>query len=180
MKIYTRSGDEGETGFFGGGRAGKEHPRVSAYGDVDELSAFLGTAHALLGAHDDLRERIHGIQKLLFGLGGEIATPDEEAKPKLRDLVADADVRELEESIDAMEEELPPLTGFILPGGSAGGAALHVARTVCRRAERAVVGLSRDRKVRPEVIRFLNRLSDWLFVAARWVNRRDGAPEPGW
>lgn len=180
MKIYTRGGDGGQTSFFGGERASKAHPRVAAYGDVDELNALLGVAHARLAGQADLRDRIETIQRSLFGIGGELATTGEKARAKLRDLVGDAQVRELERSIDAMEEELTPLTGFILPGGGEAGAALHVGRTVCRRAERAVVGLGPDAGIRPEVVRYLNRLSDWLFVAARTANRRDGRPETGW
>lgn len=180
MKIYTRGGDGGETSFFGGARASKAHPRVAAYGDVDELNALLGLAQTHLAPHADLRARIEAIQRSLFGVGGEIATPTAKAREKLRDLVTDEAVGELERSIDAMEDELEPLTRFILPGGGAGGATLHVARTVCRRAERAVVGLGPEAGIRPEVVRYLNRLSDWLFVAARVANRRDGAPETAW
>lgn len=180
MKIYTRGGDGGQTSFFGGERASKAHPRVAAYGDVDELNALLGLARARLEAHEDLRARIEAVQRSLFGVGGEIATPGERARAKLRDLVTDREVEELERSIDSMEEELTPLTRFILPGGGLAGATLHVARTVCRRAERAVVGLGPEAGVRPEVVRYLNRLSDWLFVAARVANRRDGVPETGW
>jgi cob(I)alamin adenosyltransferase len=180
MKIYTRGGDGGETSFFGGDRASKAHPRVAAYGDVDELNALLGLAHSHLDGQADLRRRIEAIQRTLFGIGGEVATPGEKHREKLRDLVTDAQVEQLERSIDAMEEELTPLANFILPGGGAAGASLHVARTVCRRAERAVVGLGADTGIRPEVVRYLNRLSDWLFVAARVANAREGKPETGW
>ncbi|MGQ0720880.1 MAG: cob(I)yrinic acid a,c-diamide adenosyltransferase [Candidatus Eiseniibacteriota bacterium] len=179
MKIYTRGGDGGETSFFGGERVAKSHPRVAAYGDVDELNAALGLAQAL-GAPPRIRERIEEIQRALFGIGGEIATPNARARERLRGLVDDALVAALEESIDSMEEDLAPLRTFILPGGGPGGAALHVARTVCRRAERSVVALAAASEVRPEVLRYLNRLSDWLFVAARWVNHEEGRSELPW
>jgi cob(I)alamin adenosyltransferase len=179
LKIYTRGGDGGETSFFGGERVAKSHPRVAAYGDVDELNAALGLAQAL-GAHPRIRERIEEIQRALFGIGGEIATPNARARERLRGLVDDALVAALEESIDSMEEDLAPLRTFILPGGGPGGAALHVARTVCRRAERSVVALAAASEVRPEVLRYLNRLSDWLFVAARWVNHEEGRSELPW
>jgi len=180
LKIYTKTGDGGETSFFGGARAPKSHPRVAAYGDVDELNAALGVAVCTLEGHPELRRRVESIQKVLFGIGGEVATPGEGTKARLRGLVAGTDVEALEASIDAMESELPELKSFILPGGSPAGAALHVARTVCRRAERAVVGLAPSEVIRPEILRYLNRLSDWLFVAARWVNHRDGSSEVRW
>jgi cob(I)alamin adenosyltransferase len=180
LKIYTRGGDGGETSFFGGERVSKCHPRVAAYGDVDELNAALGSALAQLGPHPSVRERIAEIQRALFGIGGEIATPNPRARERLRGLVDDAQVTGLEASVDAMGADLAPLKTFIVPGGGPGGAALHVARTVCRRAERSVVALAAGAEVRPEVLRYLNRLSDWLFVAARWVNHAEGRPEVPW
>ncbi len=179
MKIYTRTGDAGETSLFGGGRVSKHHPRVGAYGDVDELNAALGVAGTALAEGHELSHEIERIQRDLFGVGGEIATVNEKARGKLRGLVDDAAVARLERSIDAMEEKLPKLTSFILPGGGAAGAALHVARTVCRRAERSILGLGAD-AVRPEVLRYVNRLADWLFVAARFANRLEGKPESTW
>jgi cob(I)alamin adenosyltransferase len=180
LKIYTRGGDGGETSFFGGERVRKSHSRVAAYGDVDELNAALGLAQSSLGPHQRIRERIEEIQRALFGIGGEIATPNARARERLRGLVDDTLVAALEQSIDSMEEDLAPLRTFILPGGGPAGAALHVARTVCRRAERSVVALAAGSEVRPEVLRYLNRLSDWLFVAARWVNHEEGRSELPW
>ncbi|GJM43760.1 MAG: ATP--cob(I)alamin adenosyltransferase [Gemmatimonadota bacterium] len=180
MKIYTRTGDTGETSLFGGGRVPKSDRRVSAYGDVDELNALLGQAHTHLQTWTALRDQIAAAQRVLFGIGGELATPSEKGRDKLRDLVQEEDAAALEASIDEMEKELPALTGFILPGGGEAGAALHVARTVCRRAERAVVGLGQEVELRPEIVRYLNRLSDWLFVLARYVNWRERHPETPW
>jgi cob(I)alamin adenosyltransferase len=179
MKIYTRQGDEGKTSLFGGERVVKSDPRVAAYGDVDELSATLGLAHASLASWSSLRGKVEAVQRSLFGIGAEIASPSEKARERLRGLVQDADVVALEASIDEMEADLPVLKSFVLPAGGSAGAALHLARTVCRRAERSVVGLGPD-AVRPEIIRYLNRLSDWLFVTARFVNRRERHPEMLW
>lgn len=180
MKIYTKTGDQGETSLFAGGRLRKSDPRVAAYGEVDELNATLGVALHQLTSWPAQHEQIERVQRVLFGIGGELATPTEKGRDKLRGLVGDAEVAELERSIDAMETELPALTSFILPGGGAAGATLHVGRTVCRRAERAVVGLAGEAEIRPEVLRYLNRLSDWLFVLARYVNRRERRPESPW
>ena len=180
MKIYTKSGDGGDTSLFGGGRVPKSHHRVSAYGDIDELNAALGLAHASLVSWHSLRGQIESVQKALFGIGGEVATETEKGRSKLRGLVSEEEIVELEKSIDSMEEELPPLKTFILPGGGPSGAALHLARTVCRRAERSIVGLCATDPLRPEILRFLNRLSDWLFVAARYVNHRERHPEIPW
>ncbi len=179
MKIYTRTGDAGETSFFGGGRVPKSDPRVAAYGDVDELGAALGLAHAHLASWPALRKRLEDVQRVLFGIGGEIATPNPAARDRLRGLVREEDVAVLERSIDEMEADLPELKSFILAGGGPAGAVLHLARTVCRRAERSVVGLE-GAELRPEIVRYLNRLSDWLFVTARYVNRRERHPEILW
>lgn len=179
MKIYTRTGDQGQTSFFGGERVAKSDPRVAAYGDVDELSATLGLAHAHLQSWPSLREKLEAVQRTLFGIGGEIATTTARGRERLRGLVEEADVAALEASIDEMEADLPALTSFILPGGGSAGTSLHLARTVCRRAERSVVALGPD-AVRAEILRYLNRLSDWLFVTARFVNRRERHPEILW
>jgi cob(I)alamin adenosyltransferase len=141
MKIYTRTGDQGQTSFFGGERVVKSHPRVAAYGDVDELSASLGLAHAYLQSWPSLRAKLETVQRTLFGIGGEIATTSDRARERLRGLVEETDITALEESIDEMEADLPALTSFILPGGGQAGASLHLARTVCRRAERSVIAL---------------------------------------
>ena len=185
MKIYTRTGDEGETGLFGGPRVPKDAARVEAYGAVDELNAVLGGAAAGLDgeASSDLAEMLHEIQSTLFDLGGELATPDAReraATGKLTPLLAEGASERLEGWIDALEQELEPLTQFILPGGAPVAAALHLARTVCRRAERRVVTLGASEEVSDEVLIYLNRLSDFLFVAARAVNRRSGVEEPRW
>ncbi len=180
-KIYTRTGDSGETGLFGGGRVAKDHVRVSAYGTVDELNASVGTAVA---AVDDarIREWLRTIQHDLFVLGSILATPlrpDGSVHSYLPPLPSPR-IAEMEGWIDAADEELPPLTEFILPGGNAGAAELHRARTVCRRAEREVVGLARDETVDPDVIRYLNRLSDLLFALARLENHRAGVADVIW
>jgi cob(I)alamin adenosyltransferase len=181
MRIYTRTGDAGDTGLFGGGRVGKDHPRVEAYGAVDELNAVLGWARSI-----ELMPRIDEvlvpIQRDLFSIGALLATPTpEKVTERLRKARLDeARITELEQSIDAGETELEPLTSFILPGGTPKSAALHVARTVCRRAERRVVAMADDIEVPPIVLQYLNRLSDLLFVLARVANRRAGAAEVTW
>jgi cob(I)alamin adenosyltransferase len=184
MKIYTRGGDTGETSLFGGERVSKSSPRVSAYGEVDELNAVLGAARAELGRagvdYADLRRMLETIQSSLFDLGSELATPGARAQKKKSVHVVESDVTELEGWIDALETELEPLRNFILPGGSPGAAQLHLGRTVCRRAERAVISLAGRETVSALLIQYLNRLSDLLFVMARAVNRRAGVDEPQW
>ena len=181
MNIYTRTGDRGETGLFGGGRVPKDDRRVEAYGDVDELNAALGLARAI-----ELMPRVDEvlvpIQRDLFAIGALLATPD---PVKMREQLAKARldeerVAELEAAIDAGEAELEPLRAFILPGGTPKAAALHVARTVCRRAERRVVTLAHDVEIPELAVMYLNRLSDLLFVLARVANRRAGAGEVTW
>jgi cob(I)alamin adenosyltransferase len=180
MKIYTKGGDAGETGLVGGSRVGKDAARVAAYGDVDELNAALGVvlAHA---ADAETSELLHQVQRDLFALGAQLADPDDRVvtqKEKVRVTAEHVDV--LERAIDERDPQLPPLTAFILPGGSPMGAFLHLARTVCRRAERSVVALSRDNHVDPLLIVYLNRLSDLLFVLARHENHHRGQPESRW
>jgi cob(I)alamin adenosyltransferase len=180
MKIYTRSGDEGDTGLFGGGRVPKDHPRVVAYGDVDELNSALGLVRATPPAlFDDL---LASVQRDLFAMGGQLATPDPErvARALEKAALSEDRVGELERAIDAADAELAPLTAFVLPGGSPKAATLHVARTVCRRAERSVVRLARDAEVHPVVVVYLNRLSDLLFTLARLTNHRAGIPDVAW
>jgi cob(I)alamin adenosyltransferase len=181
MKIYTRTGDKGDTGLFGGGRVSKSHPRVEAYGDVDELNAVIGLARSI-EMMPRIDEVLVPVQRDLFSLGALLATPDREKVQRQLEKarIDDARVAELERAIDDGESELEPLTAFILPGGTPKSAALHVARTVCRRAERKVIALGDDVDVPPVVIRYLNRLSDLLFVLARVANRRAGAPEVIW
>ena len=180
MKVYTRRGDGGQTDLFGGGRVAKDALRVEAYGAVDELNAALGTAAAAT-AERDLRELLAALQSLLFALGGSLATPEaaHRAKSGLPE-PKQGDIDELERRIDAFETELAPLTRFVLPGGTPAAAALHVARTVCRRAERRCVQLARDEDVDATCIAFLNRLSDLLFVMARVANQRAGVPDVEW
>jgi cob(I)alamin adenosyltransferase len=183
MKIYTRTGDEGDTGLFGGGRVPKNHPRVEAYGDVDELNAAIGLARALGGGGDpQMDELLLGIQRDLFSIGALLATPDHERmKQQLRKARLDEErIAGMERMMDAADEELEPLRTFILPGGAATGAALHVARTVCRRAERRVVSIRESEGIPAAVVIYLNRLSDLLFTLARLANRRAGAEELPW
>jgi cob(I)alamin adenosyltransferase len=179
VKIYTRTGDTGDTSLLGGDRVSKAEPRVAAYGDVDELNACLGAARSAL-ADEGLASMLQRIQQDLFAVGARLADVRRRVADRaVKTAVGDADIRRLEEWIDRLEEELPPLRRFILAGGSAGGASLHVARAVCRRAERSVVRLGAE-AVEPEVLVFLNRLSDLLFVMARAANHRAGVPEIEW
>ena len=178
MKIYTKTGDAGETSLFDQSRVSKADARVDAYGEVDEVNACLGVARAAR-VDDDISALLESIQKDLFALGARLADPSAKIANRVtKAAIGDEDVKRLEEAIDRLETELPPLRRFILPGGSPAGAALHLARTVCRRAERRSVGLQAE--VEPAVIVYLNRLSDLLFVMARVVNHRSGATETEW
>lgn len=178
MKLYTRTGDRGETALFDGTRVAKSDPRVEAYGEVDELSAVLGLARAS-GVDTDIADALTRLQQDLFALSARLADPADRIAPRVtKAALGDRDVRRLEEWIDRLEGELPPLRRFILAGGSPAGAALHVARTVCRRAERRLVSLSGT--LEPELLAYMNRLSDLLFVLARVVNKRAGMPEIEW
>jgi cob(I)alamin adenosyltransferase len=181
MRIYTRTGDAGETGLFGGGRVSKGDLRVETYGTVDELNAHLGWAETLT-RHLSLQAEIRALQSDLLLLGADLATPEDvTAAAAARVRRVDASMpRRLETWIDTLDAELEPLSRFILPGGGGAAAALHVCRAVCRRAERAAVRLVAEEPVNPEVIVYLNRLSDLLFVLARWVNAREGVEEPVW
>jgi cob(I)alamin adenosyltransferase len=181
LKIYTKTGDGGDTGLFGGGRVPKDHPRVEAYGEIDELNAVIGMARSV-EMMPRLDEVLAPVQRDLFSLGALLATPDhEKMKQQLEKArISDARIAQLEQAIDDGEAELEPLTAFILPGGTPKAAALHVARTVCRRAERAIIRLQKDTEVPQIVIIYLNRLSDLLFVLAWVANRRAGAGEVTW
>ena len=180
-KIYTKTGDDGHTALFGGGRVEKDHVRVEAYGDVDELNAVIGAARAT-----DMMPRVDEIlapvQRDLFAIGALLATPHpEKHKEQLEKArLSDKRIAQLEQAIDDCEEELEPLKAFILPGGTAKSSALHVARTVCRRAERSVITLQRTDAVPQIIVVYLNRLSDLLFVLARVANKRAGAGEVTW
>jgi len=176
VKIYTKTGDAGETGLFGGGRVPKDDPRVRAYGDVDELNATLGFGIALEPADFEL-EMLQTIQRDLFSIGAELATPNTDRR---RAAVTTDQVSALEQLIDRHETTLPPLKNFILPGGTPKAAALHLVRTTCRRAERSVVTLARDEQINPIIIHYLNRLSDLLFVLARAVNKQAGRSDIVW
>jgi len=182
MKIYTRTGDEGTTGLFGGERVRKSHPRIDAYGTVDETNAQLGMARAHLRGNatgrDTMLPLLERIQSELFVLGADLATPSG-AKAKVPRVEA-AYVTQLEHDIDTLNEDLPPLKHFILPGGTPGASALHVARTTCRRAERLTVEAGGFEPINEQCGIYLNRLSDFLFVAARWVNRQAGVDEAEW
>ena len=179
VKIYTRTGDHGETGLFDGTRVRKSDARVAAYGDVDELNAWLGLARASR-VDADLDDMLAQIQRDLFGLGSRLADPAHKIASRVtKASVTPDDVARLEGWIDRLEAELPPLRRFILAGGSASGAALHVARTVCRRAERSIVSVD-DAGYEAELLTYVNRLSDLLFVLARTANHRAGVPEAEW
>ena len=176
MKIYTKTGDAGETGLFGGGRVPKDDARVSAYGDIDETNAAIGFAAALQPSIFE-GDTLQAIQRDLFAIGAELATP----KPEKRRATLGADrVHALEEKIDHYEALLPPLKNFILPGGAEKAAAFHMARTISRRAERAVVTLARDQQLNPVILQYLNRLSDLLFMFARGCNKQVGVSDIEW
>jgi cob(I)alamin adenosyltransferase len=178
-RIYTRTGDEGDTGLFGGGRVPKSHARVAAYGELDELNAVLGVA--LTRIHQEAeRALLVQVQRDLFSIGAHLATPpDSRARAHLPALPRDRPA-EFERWIDGIEEEVGALKAFILPGGSEASAALHLARTVARRAERAVVALGQGEEVDRDILVYLNRLSDLLFELARLMNLRAGVPDTPW
>ena len=179
MKIYTKTGDLGETSLLGGTRVPKDHLRVAAYGDLDETNAALGAVRAL--AEEPPERLLFSIQKDLFAIGAQLADPTHKvAAKRTKATVAAAHVRRLEKAIDVREGSLPPLRSFVLPGGTPAAALLHQARTVCRRAERSVVTLAREADVDPRIIVYLNRLSDLLFVLARAENHRAGLAEDRW
>ena len=188
MKIYTKTGDQGETGLFGGGRVSKDHIRIEAYGTVDELNAVLGMVRAQLGEKsvaakvDPAVDHVLAkIQNDLFTIGAELATANAEALAKIT-VIKSAGVELLERTIDSLQQGLEPLRQFVLPGGSSSSALLHLARTVCRRAERRVITLSaqREESVSPVVVVYLNRLSDLLFVMARAANSSLGVADVAW
>ena len=182
IKIYTKTGDDGTTGLFGGGRRPKNDARIAAYGDVDELNAFLGLTRVATNEHtvsiDTLIERL---QTKLFTLGADLATPRENIKTEIEiPRIIESDVLWLESEIDRYESELEPLKRFVLPGGGELSARLHVARTVARRAERSLITLMQHEEIAGQALQFLNRLSDLLFVLARAANRREGVADVEW
>jgi cob(I)alamin adenosyltransferase len=181
VRIYTRTGDRGETGLFGGGRVPKDHPRVAAYGDVDELNSAIGVVRATepVALHDDL---LQSVQRDLFSIGGHLATPDPDKvrKALARAELAEGRVAEFERIMDEADAELPALRAFVLPAGTPKAAALHLARTVCRRAERSVIHLGHEAEVPELFVVYLNRLSDLLFTLARLANHRAGSGDVVW
>lgn len=178
MKIYTRGGDTGETGLFGGGRTGKGHERIEALGAVDELNAALGWANTQLSG-DRLQECLEQVQHDLFAIGAHLAVPTEKgAAPDANLLLGRVEV--LERWIDELDEGLPELRAFVIPGGAPAAAGLHLARTVCRRAERALVRLSQSYEVDESILAYVNRLSDLLFMLARQENQSAGTGDIEW
>lgn len=181
MSIYTRTGDSGQTGLFGGGRVPKDDVRVAAYGAVDELNAVIGLA-AAEEPRDFESEALESIQRDLFSIGGQLATPDPErvARAIAKAALNEDRIPAFERLMDRAEEEMGALASFVLPGGSLKAAHLHHARTVCRRAERAVVTLSHTESVPGQILAYLNRLSDLLFTLARLANYRSDVPDRTW
>jgi len=181
-RVYTRQGDAGETGLAGGQRVAKDSRRIEAYGTVDELNSFVGLARATAAsdsAVSSLSDILLRIQHELFNLGSILATLPEDVHPR-QARITEAEIVQLEAEMDKMNEELPALRSFVLPGGSRLNAELHVCRTVCRRAERAVVALAREEQVPAEAAKYLNRLGDAFFVWSRWASHRSGIPETLW
>jgi cob(I)alamin adenosyltransferase len=185
-RVYTRTGDRGDTGLAGGQRVPKDGARIEAYGTVDELNSFLGVARATTTEMAGMEPRLAiladillRVQHELFNLGSILATMPQDVHPK-QARVTDAEVTQFEREMDRMNEDLAPLGSFVLPGGSRLNGELHVARTVCRRAERACVALGRVENIPPEAVKYLNRLSDALFVWSRWASHVTNAPETLW
>lgn len=178
MKIYTKTGDKGETGLLGGARVPKSHRRVEAYGEVDELNAFLGLVRAVLD--EEISGLLVEIQRDLFTIGAQLSDVRPEGRRSAREILPEERVKQLEAIIDQYQAMLPPLKAFILPGGTEEGALLHLARTICRRAERRIVALDQEAKVPSVILAYMNRLSDLLFVLARVANQRGGEGEIPW
>jgi cob(I)alamin adenosyltransferase len=181
-RIYTRTGDGGSTKLAGGQTVPKDARRIEAYGAVDELNAFVGAACFSVEAEPalaTLSKTLHRVQHELFNLGSILATLPEDVHPK-QPRITEADIAQLERDIDEANADLPPLRSFVLPGGTRANCDLHIARTVCRRAERLLVAAAREEPIPPEAVRYLNRLSDALFVWSRWVNHTLGVPEVLW
>jgi len=184
MKIYTKTGDKGETALYGGTRVSKASARVESYGTIDELNAFIGSAKSEI-SDEKVLSQLKKIQFDLFTVGSESATPADKmllanGKPRLPLIISEKEIEELELWMDDFDKELEPLQFFILPGGGKAATSLHVARTVCRRAERALVFLNETEEVRPELIKYLNRLSDYLFILARYISKLNDEAEEYW
>ena len=184
MKIYTKTGDKGETSLYGGTRVSKAAARVESYGTLDELNAFIGLAKAEI-SDEKVSSQLQKIQFDLFTVGSEAATPTDKmflanGKSRLDLLISEEEIMELERWMDNLDAELEPLKFFILPSGGKAAATIHVCRTVCRRAERAMVHLNETEEVRPELIKYLNRLSDYLFILARYISKISGEKEDYW
>ncbi len=177
LKVYTRTGDQGTTALFGAGKVSKTNVRVQAYGEVDELNAVVGVVRSS-NPPEPLPDQLRVISEWLFTLGADLATPRSASLTVAR--ISPQYTQQLEQWIDQFEEQLPPLKHFILPGGLPSAAYLHLARTVCRRAERAIVALAEREDIGPDILPFINRLSDFFFVAARWANYRGGVPDELW
>jgi cob(I)alamin adenosyltransferase len=185
-RVYTKTGDKGQTSLVGGKRVPKDSPRIEAYGTIDELNSVVGLARVFNDenleagdAHQFLNEVLCRIQDELFDLGSELATPPEQFKEGMY-RVGDDEIERLEQWIDQCQEDLEPLKSFILPGGGRIGAYLHQCRTVCRRAEREILRLSREEEINPSMIKYVNRLSDLFFVLSRWIAKQTGEPEYLW
>ena len=184
MKIYTKTGDKGETSLYGGTRVSKAAARVESYGTLDELNAFIGLAKAEI-SDEKVLSQLQKIQFDLFTVGSEAATPTDKlilanGKNRLDLMISEKEILELEHWMDDLDAELEPLQFFILPSGGKAAASIHVCRTVCRRAERAMVYLNETEEVRPELIKYLNRLSDYLFILARYISKISGEKEDYW
>ena len=186
MKLYTKRGDEGKTSLFDGSEVRKDHARVEAYGGIDELNSFMGVAIAMASERKPFAEaatlidRMRLIQSELFHLGDDLATPEDARRRDRVPVIGDAEPKRLEGWIDEACAAAPELTSFVLPGGDLIAAQLHVCRTVCRRAERGIVTLMEREPVNPQIIIYMNRLSDLLFAWARWVNGRTGVGDVAW
>jgi cob(I)alamin adenosyltransferase len=184
MKLYTKSGDDGTTGLFGGGRVPKDHPRIEAYGTVDELNASVGLAAAACSHEREYERRLLGIfapiQSRLFDIGADLATPEGSKQEAKIVRIDDALVKEIESWIDEIDGKNAPIRAFVMPGGSELAARLHVARTVCRRAERCMIALARSEPVSPGAIIWINRLSDLFFAMARHANQAAGIADVEW
>lgn len=180
MKLYTRTGDDGSTGLFGGDRVRKDHARIEAYGAVDEVNAHLGLALAACTSPGDVAEVLAPIQSRLFDLGADLATPAGSAHEDKVKRLTEAEVVELEDAIDVIDGRNDDIRAFVMPGGTELAARLHVARVVCRRAERAMVALAENEPLNPAALRFVNRLSDLLFAAARLANKSAGVADVPW